>query len=149
MTVPADVNHPESQEVLVSNWEPAHSLVEDAGSGVEFAPCLSSSRCCLPACLPASSGEWASPQQASSPLVFLILCSVSGPNGALGRAFRGTVLSFSLFSPFSLWLSHSLGCYLILAPSDCPQCRPGLSVQPPLAGGECQCLGYFSAGSCC
>ena len=44
------------------------------------------------------------------------------------------------------------------APSDCSQglrassypkqCRPLLSVLPPLAGGGCGCLGYFSAGSC-
>ena len=34
-----DVNHPKSiQEDLVSNWEPAHSLVEDAISGAEIAP---------------------------------------------------------------------------------------------------------------
>ena len=37
-TVLADVNHPESQEVLVSNWEPACSLLEDAVSGAEIAP---------------------------------------------------------------------------------------------------------------
>ena len=36
------------------------------------------------------------------------------------RAFCGKVLSLSLFSP-SLWLSCSLGCYLMLVPSDCPQ----------------------------
>ena len=29
--------------------------------------------------------------------------------------------SLSLFFPLKLWLSHSLGCYLTLAPSDCPQ----------------------------
>ena len=29
--------------------------------------------------------------------------------------------SLSLFLFFSLWLSHSLGFYLTLAPSDCPQ----------------------------
>ena len=29
-TLLADVNHPGSQEDVVSNWEPAHSLVEDA-----------------------------------------------------------------------------------------------------------------------
>ena len=40
MTLLADVNHPESQEVVVSNWEPAHSLVEDAVSGAEIAPRL-------------------------------------------------------------------------------------------------------------
>ena len=39
-TLLADVNHPGSQEDLVSNWEPAHSLVEDAISGAEIAPCL-------------------------------------------------------------------------------------------------------------
>ena len=39
-TLRVDVNLPESQEVLVSNWEPAHSLVEDAVSGAKFAPCL-------------------------------------------------------------------------------------------------------------
>ena len=36
-----DVNHPKSiQEDLVSNWEPAHSLVEDAISAAEIAPRL-------------------------------------------------------------------------------------------------------------
>ena len=33
MTLLAFVNHPGSQEDLVSNWEPAHSLVEEAVSG--------------------------------------------------------------------------------------------------------------------
>ena len=37
-TLLVDVNHPGSQENLVSNWEPAHSLVEDAISGAEIAP---------------------------------------------------------------------------------------------------------------
>ena len=37
MTLLAVVNHPGSQEDLVSNWEPAHSLVEDAVSGAEIA----------------------------------------------------------------------------------------------------------------
>ena len=36
----ADVNHPGSQENVVSNWDPAHSLVEDAVSGAEIAPHL-------------------------------------------------------------------------------------------------------------
>ena len=30
-------------------------------------------------------------------------------------------LSLYLFIFLSLWLSHNLGCYLMLAPSDCPQ----------------------------
>ena len=38
MTLLTDVNHPGSQEDLVSNWEPARSLVEDATSGAEIAP---------------------------------------------------------------------------------------------------------------
>ena len=40
MTLQVDVNRTGSQENLVSNWEPARSLVEDAVSGAEFAPCL-------------------------------------------------------------------------------------------------------------
>ena len=42
MTLLTDVNLPGSQEDVVSNWEPAHSLVEDAVSGAELAaaPCL-------------------------------------------------------------------------------------------------------------
>ena len=41
-TLLADVNHPGSQEDVVSSWEPAHSLVEDALSGAEIvaSPCL-------------------------------------------------------------------------------------------------------------
>ena len=38
VTILVDVNHPGSQEDLVSNWEPACSLVEDAVSGAELAP---------------------------------------------------------------------------------------------------------------
>ena len=38
--LPGDVNHPVSQEDLVSNWEPAQSLVEDAISGAKIATCL-------------------------------------------------------------------------------------------------------------
>ena len=68
MTFLADVNHPGSQEEFVSNWEPAHSLVEDAVSGAKIAPFqlwLS------PACLPVSDRGWAVLQPASSPMVFL------------------------------------------------------------------------------
>ena len=67
MTLPVDVNHPESQEVLVRSWEPARSLVEDGISGAEIAPFQ---LWLPPAYLPASGGEWAGPQPASSPLVF-------------------------------------------------------------------------------
>ena len=51
-TLLAAVNHPGSQEDLVSNWEPACSLVEDAISGAEFAPRLPAlSVAHLPLCL--------------------------------------------------------------------------------------------------
>ena len=39
-TLPKDVNRPESQEVLVSNQKPAHSLVGNAFSWAEFASFL-------------------------------------------------------------------------------------------------------------
>ena len=43
---------PGSQEDLVSNWEPAHSLVEDAVSGALIAPCFPAlAVACLPLCL--------------------------------------------------------------------------------------------------
>ena len=38
MTLPVDVSRPESQEVLVSNWEPGCSLVKDAIPGSEITP---------------------------------------------------------------------------------------------------------------
>ena len=67
-TLLVDVNHPGSQEDLVSSWELARSLVEDAISGAEIAPSPSSSGCYPPAS--ASGGGWANQQLASSPLVF-------------------------------------------------------------------------------
>ena len=66
-TLQEDVNCPESQ-VLVSNWEPAHRLVEDAISGAKIAPhppSLAVAR--LPLCLWRGMG-WVQP--ASSALVF-------------------------------------------------------------------------------
>jgi len=39
-TILADVNRPQSQEDLVSNCMPAHSLVGDAITGTKIAPCL-------------------------------------------------------------------------------------------------------------
>ena len=40
VTLLADVNHPGSQEDLVSTWEPAHNLVEDAIFGAKIFPPL-------------------------------------------------------------------------------------------------------------
>ena len=49
-TVPADVNRPVSQQVLVSKWEPACSFIEDASLGLRLP--LSGSGCPrLPPCL--------------------------------------------------------------------------------------------------
>ena len=54
-TLLADVNSPGSQEDMVSNWEPAHSLLEDAISGAKIAPPPPAIRLwLLPACLSAS-----------------------------------------------------------------------------------------------
>ena len=47
-----DVNPPGPQEDLVSNWEPARCLLEDAVSGVEIAPHpLALAVASLPLCL--------------------------------------------------------------------------------------------------
>ena len=56
---------------VVSNWEPAHSLVEDASlwSRDWSSPLPSGSGCHPPASLPPGGG-WAGPQPACSPLVF-------------------------------------------------------------------------------
>ena len=67
MTLLAGVNHPGSQEDLVSNWKPAHNLVEDAVSGAEIAPFQ---LWLLPTCLSASRQESGGEELASSPLVF-------------------------------------------------------------------------------
>jgi len=101
---------------LVSNWEPASSLVEDAISGAKIAPCLPAlAVTSLPLSL------WWVEGLVCSWLAFLwyslspFFCELAR---LYLRAFHGKVLSLSLFS---LWLSHNLGCYLTLAPSDCPQ----------------------------
>ena len=83
-------------------------------------------------------------------LALLWSCSVS--------VLRMAGSVFGQVNFLSLLLYHSLSCCLTLVPSDCPQgIRPGpypkqccrlLSIPPPLAGGGCGCLGYFSAGSC-
>ena len=96
---------------LVRNWKPVCTLVGDAISGAKFAPFW---LWLAPASTlsPAFGRGWASPQPASSSLVLLSLlfCELAG----------------SAFLSLSLWWSHSLGYYLMLAPSDCPQ---GIQVQ--------------------
>ena len=54
VTLLADVNCPGSQEDMVSNWEPAHSLEEDAVSVAKIAATLflpALAVACLPLCL--------------------------------------------------------------------------------------------------
>ena len=69
-TLLADVNHPGSQEDVVSSWESAHSLVENVYLWGRDCPLLFDSGYCLPASLPLVAGG-ASPQLASSSLVLL------------------------------------------------------------------------------
>ena len=53
-----DVNHPGFQEDLVSNWELARSLVEDAVFGAKIAPCLLALAVTrLPLCLQSGMGR--------------------------------------------------------------------------------------------
>ena len=87
------------------------------------------------------------------------------PASFLQRGWAGSSLEF--LSPFVLRTAGSVFRRLIFslavpqfkkAPSDCSQglwagpypkqCRPLLSISPPLAGGGCGRLGSFSAGSC-
>ena len=83
VTLLADVNCEGSQEDLVSNWEPAHSLVEDAISGAKIGPCLLALAIArLPLCLQHGMG-WSTAGLLSFG-VCSILCSVSEPGSALG-----------------------------------------------------------------
>ena len=86
VTLLADVNRSGSQEDLVSNWEPAHSLVEDAGLwGWEWSsPLPSSSGCHLPASLPPAVGEGPVCIWLALLGILSILCSVRRPGCALG-----------------------------------------------------------------
>ena len=95
---------------LVRHWKPVCSLVGDAVSGAKFAPFTSP----LP---PASSRGWADPQPASSSLELLSPFVLRTGQ----QCIRLALARFSPVNFLSLLLSHSLSCYLTLAPSDCPQ----------------------------
>ena len=121
-TLLADVNCPGSQEDMVRNWEPVHSLMEDAGLwGWEYSSPLPSSLAVAPLPLCLWWGRAVCTQSASSPLVFAqsLFCEWARLRVSSLFTFVGK-FSLSLFF-FPLWQSHSLGCYLTLAPSDCPQ----------------------------
>ena len=86
-------------------------------SGAETAPCLPAlAGTYLPLCL--WQGE--EPVHSRLALFWFSLNPLFCEHARLWvRAFHRKVLPPSFFPP--LWQSHSLGCYLILAPSDCPQ----------------------------
>ena len=117
------------EEVFRQEPGPACRVGGGGFSGAEFSPCPSP--CLLPP------GGWA-----GSSLEFLSPFVLQTAGGVFG-----SVLVFSLAIP-----------QFKKAPSDCSQglragpypkeCRRLLSVPPPLAGGGCGRLGYFSAGSC-
>ena len=118
-TLLADVNCPGSQEDMISNWEPAHSLVESGGLWGWDCPLPSGSVCQVPVSL-SPSGRGVGPVCSWLALLWYSLNPLSCEWARLCiRAFRRKVLCFSLF--FSPRPLHSLGCYLTLAPSDCPQ----------------------------
>ena len=131
---------------LIRDWKPVCSLVEDALSGLSLP--LSPPLCLLP---PVGDGL------VYSQLALLWNCSIFPLSWERISSVFISVFCRLIFS-LSLLLSYSLSCYLMLAPSDCPQgiqagpypkqCHPLPSVQLPLAGGRCEGLGYFSAGSC-
>ena len=92
------VKHPGSQEDVVGNWQPAHSLVEDVvfDTKIAAAPCLQSLVVThLPLCL------WGGRALYCSWLAFL---------------WKVSLFFFCLF----LYVSHNLGYYLTLAPYNYP-----------------------------
>ena len=116
----ADANHPASQEDVVRNWVPAHSLVEDAISGalIAAAPCLLAlAVTCLPLCLQQGRGLHAAILLSFG--IHSIPCSASGPGCQLEPFMGKSVVVVGFF--LSPCQSHSLDCYLMLPPSDCPR----------------------------
>ena len=109
-TLLADVNHPGSQEDVGRNWEPAHSLVEDAVSGAEIAPhLLTLAVFRLLLCLQHGQGPVCSRLSLLWYSLNPLFCDQA--RLCLGTLHRN-VLSLSLFYfplSLSLWLSHSLG----------------------------------------
>ena len=110
VTLPVDVNCPESQEVLVRNWKPICSLVGDAVSGAKFAPfwLWLAPACPLP---PAGDGRVHSLLALLWYLLSPWFCE--RPGSALGQGFSrdsSLTLSFSSLSlaiPQFRLLSHS------------------------------------------
>ena len=122
---------------LVRDWKPVCSLVGVTSLGPRLP--LSPPRCPWASLLPASSSL-----ELLSPFVLRMAGSVFGPVNFLSLSLA--IPQFKLLphvSSLRLPSGHSAG-----SKHYPKQCRPLLSVPPPLAGGGCGCLGYFSAGSC-
>ena len=89
--------------------------------------------CCPPACLPpAGDGPVRSRLALLWYLLSLLFC---------GWAWQCLTLELFFFPPLSGYLSRSLGCYLVLAPSDCPQ---GVQAQSVLTLSSAACASLFS-----
>ena len=138
----ADVKHPGSQEDMVSNWEPAHSLVEDVSLWGWDCSLPSSSDYCIPASLPLAGGRALFAAGSLSCGICSILYSVSGPGCTL-EPFTGKFFFFSLslaIPQFGL-LSHVSSLIVLRAfrPSPYPKdwwCSPCLPVQLLLTSGS-------------
>ena len=119
---------------MVRNWSPVCRLVgmPSLGPSLLLSP---------PPCLLPLAGDGLVRHQ----LALLWTCSV--PLFCERLAVCSGRLIFSL--AFPQFKRAPFDCSQGLWPSPYPkQCRRLLSVSPPLAGGGCGRLGYFSAGSC-
>ena len=123
---------------LVRNWRPACSVVGDAVLGAEPAP--------FPSLLPPASGGAGSVRSLQA---LLWTCSVplfcEWPAVCSGRL----IFSLSFAVPQFKLLTHKSSLRLSSVHSGpvLTLSNAARSVLPPLAGGGCGCLGYFSAGS--
>ena len=118
VTLLADTNGPGSQEDMVNNWEPAHSLVEDAVSGAKIIAAIhlpALALACLSLCL---WGAGVYLQPASSSLVFtqsFVLWAHQWSQCCIIAFYRkGNIYIFHLWIYiysyiFHLWQAHSLG----------------------------------------
>ena len=105
MTLLADVNHPGSQEDVASNWEHAHSLVKDAGSGAEIAaapclPALALSHACLSAF--GEGGPYIAAGSHSFGIHSSLFCECTRGDRAVLEPFSGKFFFFSSGDPM-LW----------------------------------------------
>ena len=152
---PGNVNHPGSQEDMVSNWEPAHSLVEDAISGAEIAPCLPALVvACLPLFLWWGDGPVCSPLSPFWCLLSRLLSKWA--RLPLGLSFFGESslshsFSLSLAIPQFGLLSH-VSSLRLSAEHSGPVLALNIQPAPPCsAPARCwlmEHLGYFSTESC-